>query len=132
MWRSWHILDQFPEYYFLYISEVNRKLSYYLCCFSLRKEDVLLLHIIAHDILGQCLLKRGLKFYYTEFSSFSKILFQNSLFLISLYLQDLVSSARIHQANERNYFLQPFVHKNSIVDYCLSFFFLILLISLMC
>lgn len=129
--ESHHTWGQSIEYYFLYIKGVNRKLSYYLCCFSLRREDILLLHIIACEILGQCL-KGGLKYYYTKFSWVSKILLQNSLFLISLYLKDLISWTRIHQANGRNCFLQLFVYKNSIVDFFFAIFLLILLILCMC
>lgn len=77
---------------------------------SLWEGKVLLLHIITHDILGQCL-QGELKHCCTRLSSFSKIMFQNSFFLILLYWKDLVSSARAHQANGRNCFLQRFVHK---------------------
>lgn len=81
------------------------------------KGRCLTLNITAHVVLGQCLGGAKILLYWVQ------LIFKNSILriLISLYLKDLFSSARIHQASWRNFFLQPFVHKNSTIE-CLLFF----------
>lgn len=80
------------------------------------KGRCLTLNITAHVVLGQCLGGAKILLYWVQ------LIFKNSILriLISLYLKDLFSSARIHQASWRNFFLQPFVHKNSTIE-CLLF-----------
>lgn len=91
------------------------------------KGRCLTLNITAHVVLGQCLGGAKILLYWVQ------LIFKNSILriLISLYLKDLFSSARIHQASWRNFFLQPFVHKNSTIE-CLLFLKKILMNSCKC